>query len=111
MSDFLKEVAADCVEAESDLGEKTMVWMQLHYPVASTLLRRGSVLVVGGREVTITMTLRVRYAGIRNGATWEFVVLPKSGERVNYGGKDYRIAQVNNAHSAFLELDLMDVHR
>lgn len=111
MSDFLDEIAADCLEAETDLGAKTMVWSGSTYPCASTLVRRGAVLVIGGKEVEITLTLRVRYTGIRNGATWELTTLPKQGERVVFNSITYRIAQVNNAHSAFLELDLMDNNR
>ncbi len=112
MSDFLDEIAADCIEAETDLGAKTMVWSDVSYPVASTLVRRGAVLVIGGKEVEIKLTLRVRYEGTRsNGLTWEIATLPKQGEKVVFNSITYRIAQVNNAHNAFLELDLMDNNR
>lgn len=124
MSEFLDQVQADCLEAETDLGSRLMVWTSqtpgttgsgLTYPVAPTLIRRGAVLVVGGKEVEIKLTLRVRFAGTRaSGQAWEFDTLPKQGDRVTYpstSGTDYRIAQVNNAHGAFLEIDLTDVNR
>jgi len=109
MSDFLDEVRADCEEAETDLGGKTMTWSGGSYPVAPSLIRRGAVLVVGGKEVEIKLTLRVRFAG----TGWEFTgeTLPKQGQLVTYGARSYRIAQVNNAHEAFMEIDLMDNNR
>ena len=111
MSDFLDEIAADCVEAETDLGAQTMTWNGLIFPCASTLVRRGAVLVIGGKEVEIKLTLRVRYTGTRAGVTWELETLPKQGERVVFKSVSYRIAQVSSAHEAFIEIDLMDVNR
>ena len=114
MSDFLDEVAADCQEAETDLGSKTMVWFEKTYTVAPSLIRRGSVLVIGGKEVEIKLTLRVRWAGVSSsGRVWEFTSdeMPKAGEKVYFAPKYYRIAQVNDAHGAFLEIDLMDANR
>ncbi len=116
MSEFLDEVANDCQEAETDLGGRSMAWNGATYPVAGTLVRRGAVLVIGGKEVEIKLTLRVRYAGTRaGGQTWTFDTLPKQGERVSYPTSgttiEYRIAQVNNAHDTFLEIDLMDINR
>jgi len=46
-----------------------------------------------------------------NGQTWEFTTLPRQGETVTFSSIVYRIAQVNNAHSTFLEIDLMDRNR
>ena len=111
MSEFLDEVAADCVEAETDLGAQTVTWNGAIYPCASTLVRRGAVLVIGGKEVEIKLSLRVRYTGTRAGVTWELTTLPKQGERVIYKSITYRIAQVSDAHGAFVELDLAEVNR
>lgn len=114
MSDFLDEVMADCEEAETDLGGKTMTWREGVYPVAPSLIRRGAMLVVGGKEVEIKLTLRVRWSGTStDGGTWSLDAdaLPKQGQTLVYGGKTYRIAQVNNAHEAFIEIDLMDNNR
>jgi len=111
MSDFLDEVASDCVEAETDLGAQTVTWNGAIYPVASTLVRRGAVLVIGGKEVEIKLSLRVRYTGTRAGITWELTTLPKQGERVIYKSITYRIAQVIDAHGAFVELDLAEINR
>ena len=112
MSDFLDEVAADCLEAETDLGGFTATWNGSSYPCASSLVRRGAVLIIGGKEVEIKLTLRIRYEGTRaNGLAWEFTTLPKQGERVVFKSINYRIAQVSNAHESFIELDLMDVNR
>lgn len=116
MSDFLDEVAADCAEAENDLGLPVMVWNSQSITCAATLTKRGAVLVIGGKEVEIALTLRVRWSGTNAaGREWEFTTaengMPKAGERVNYKGKNYRIAAVNDAHGAFLEIDLIDVNR
>lgn len=114
MSDFLDEVTEDCREAETDLGGKTMTWSGGNYPVAPSLVRRGAVLVVGGKEVEIKLTLRVRWSGTKtSGQPWEFSTdaMPKQGQLVGYGSQNYRIVQVNNAHEAFLEIDLMDANR
>lgn len=112
MSDFLTEVQRDCQEAERDLGSATMLWSGNSYPVAASLIRRGAMLVIGGKEVEIKLTLRVRYSGITSaGRAWEFTTLPKQGERVTHKDTIYRIAQVNNAHETFIEIDLMDVNR
>lgn len=112
MSSFLDEVASDLSEAETDLGGEMMTWNAQRYPVAASLVRRGAVLVVGGKEIEIKLTLRVAYEGRTTaGRDWEFSTLPKHGERVTFNDINYRIAQVNNAHSAFLEIDLMDANR
>ncbi len=114
MSDFLDEVAEDCKEAETDLGGRTMVWAEKTYTVAPSLIRRGAVLVIGGKEVEIKLTLRVRWSGTNaDGVAWAFTAddMPKAGEKVYYAPRNYRIAQVNDAHGAFLELDLMDANR
>jgi hypothetical protein len=120
MSDFLDEVQTDCLEAETDLGGKTLAWAArgespLTYPGASTTLKRGATLVIGGKEVEITLTVRVRWSGTTaTGRAWSFgemTDLPKQGDRITWGGKPYRIAQVTNAHDTFLEIDLMDVNR
>lgn len=109
---FLDEVRQDCLEAESDLGSATMNWSGTSYPVAATLTRRGAILVIGGKEVEIRLTLRVRMSGNRSGGgSWEFTDLPKQGELVIYKDTTYRIAQVNRAHTSFLEIDLMDRNR
>lgn len=111
---FLDDVKADCLEAEADLGNRTMLWSGFSYPVAQSTIRKGAVLLVGGREVEIKLTLRVRYDGTKpSGQTWDFSLadLPKHGDIVHYLGTDYRIAQVNNAHSTFLEIDLADRNR
>lgn len=111
---FLSEVQRDCLEAERDLGGATMRWNEASYPTAQSTVRRGATLVIGGKEVEIKLTLRVRYSGITaGGRTWEFEpdTMPRQGERVHYKNKDYRIAQVNNAHETFLEIDLIDVNR
>jgi hypothetical protein len=44
---------------------------------------------------------------------WEFTAdaMPKEGQDVTYGGKTYRIAQVNDGHQSFLEILLMDANR
>lgn len=114
MSDFLNEVRQDCTEAETDLGGRTMVWLGKTYPVAPTVVRRGRTLIVGGHEVDITATLRVRWEGTNSaGTAWEFTAeaMPRSGDLLNYGGKTYRIAQVNDGHQSFLEILLMDTNR
>ena len=118
MTDFLNEVAADCAEAEADLGLPVMVWnngtRNVSATVAATLTKRGAVLVIGGKEVEITLTLRVRWTGTNAaGVAWEFTeaVKPKAGERLTYKGKPYRIAQVSDAHGAFLEIDVIDVNK
>lgn len=111
MSDFLDEVSADCLEAETDLGGKLMTWNGDDYPCAASLVMRGSSLIVGGREVELRITLRVRRSGSFDGRTWTFTSFPKHGDRVTYGGTDYRIALVDNAHEAFLQIHLMDVNR
>jgi len=113
MSEFLDEVSDDCLEAETDLGEKTMVWNGDEYPVAPSLVARNTTLVVGGREVEIRITLRVRVSGKWDGGTWAFQPqsMPKHGQRVTYGGIDYRIAAVDNGHETILQIHLMDVNR
>jgi hypothetical protein len=111
MSDFLDEVAADCSEAENDLGAKLMTWGDNDYPVAASLVARDSSLIIGGREVSIRLVLRVRISGSQDGMTWKFNTLPVHGQRVTYGGIDYRIAAVDNAHETFLQIHLMDVNR
>lgn len=111
---FLDDVKADCLEAESDLGNRVMTWNGFNYPAAPSTVRRGAILVIGGKEVEIKLTLRVRYDGTKsNGQTWDFGAadLPKHGELVTFNSIVYRIAQVNNAHSTFLEIDLMDRNR
>jgi len=109
---FLDDVKADCTEAETDLGSRVMTWNSFDYPAAASTIRRGAVLVIGGKEVEIKLTLRVRYDGTKsNGQTWEFTTLPKQGELVTYESIAYRIAMVNNAHSTFLEIDLADRNR
>lgn len=100
--------------AETDLGGKTMVWLGGTYPVAPTVVRRGRTLIVGGFEVDITATLRVRWEGTNgSGVAWEFTAdaMPKAGQDVTYGGKTYRIAQVNDGHQSFIEILLMDANR
>lgn len=114
MSDFLDEVAADCVEAEADLGGYSMNWSGVAYPAAATTLKRGAVLVIGGKEVEITITLRVRWTGTNAaGVQWEWTAdtMPKTGDKVTWKGKTYRIAAVNNAHETFVEFDLIDANR
>lgn len=118
MTDFLNEVAEDCRAAEEDLGQPTMVWhdgtRNVTATVAGTLTKRGAILVIGGKEVEITLTIRVRWSGTNAaGVAWLFTeaVKPKSGDRITHKGKPYRIAQVGDAHGAFLEIDLIDVNR
>ncbi len=118
MSDFLDEVAADCAEAENDLGLPVMVWndgeKNVTATVAATLTKRGAVLVIGGKEVEIALTLRVRWSGTNAAGTeWEFTaeLMPKAGQRVTYKGKPYRIAQVSDAHGAFMEIDVIDPNK
>ena len=41
MSDFLDEVAADCVEAEEDLGNPTVTIEGADYTCAPTLMKRN----------------------------------------------------------------------
>lgn len=114
MSDFLDEVAGDCTEAENDLGLPVLVWNGQSITCAATLTKRGAILVIGGKEVEISLTLRVRWSGTNAaGRPWELTAdtLPKSGDRVTYKGKPYRIAQVSDAHGAFVEIDLIDTNR
>lgn len=111
---FLSEVQRDCIEAERDLGGASMRWDGALYPVAQSTVRRGATLVIGGKEVEIKLTLRVRYSGMTtDGRSWEFTAdtMPKQGQQVEYKAKNYRIAQVNNAHETFLEIDVIDVNR
>jgi hypothetical protein len=113
---FLSEVQADCLEAERDLGLAYMIWRGNSYPVAQSTVRRGATLIIGGKEEEIKLTLRVRYSGTTSGGrVWEFTTdeggKPKQGELVIYKDITYRIAQVNNAHEAFLEIDLMSRNR
>lgn len=114
MSEFLDEVAEDCKDSESDLGSRKMVWKEVTCIVAPSLIRRGSMLVIGGKEVEIKLTLRVRWSGTNDaGVVWEFTTsaMPKAGEKVYYLTKSYRIAQVNDAHGVFMEIDLIDDNR
>lgn len=112
MSDFLDGVAEDCKEAERDLGTalgpRTVTWDGADYDCAPSLIRRGTFVVIGGREEEIKLTLRVRNKGV----DWDFRdAIPKSGQRVVYGLVPYRILQVNQAHGAFMEWDLGSINR
>lgn len=120
MSDFLDQVRADCAEAETDLGGQTFSWAPAGetvkaYPCAPTTQRRGAMLVIGGQEIDISLTLRVRYSGrTAAGRTWDFgdlTAIPKKGDRLIFGGKNYRIVDVVNAHGAFLEINCQDANR
>lgn len=100
---FLSEVKADCLEAETDLGAKTAIVNGITYSVAATLTRRDTILVIGGQEVEIKLTLRIRWT--------EGDTLPAAGQRVTFNSVIYRIAQVSNAHFAFLEIACTEVNR
>lgn len=111
-SQFLNEIAEDCKAAEADLGTDTgprvVTYLDVDYECAPSLIRRGTTVVVGGREVEIRLTLRIR----NKGDDWNFASSPpKSGATVIYQTVTYRIAQVNHAHGAFMEWDLMDANR
>ena len=114
MSNFLDDIAEDCKEAENDLaignGDPQFVeWNGGEYDCAPSLIRRGTMIVIGGREVEIKLTLRVRHKG----DGWDFAMaVPKSGDLVVLNGvENYRIAQVDRANGAFMQLDLMSPNR
>ena len=104
---FLDEIREDCAEAESDLGNQSLTWNGTDYPCAQSTLRRGETLIVGGKDVEIRFTVRVRVRG----DGWVLNPIPKSGQRATYQSKEYRIGNVNDAHRAFVEIDLIDPNR
>ena len=109
---FLDEIAEDCKIAETDLGSATVTYNEVEYPAAATLIRRGTTVIIGGREVDIKLTLRVRNKGENEDGAYNFgQTPPKSGDKVTFQAVTYRIATVNHAHGAFMEWDLIDAAR
>lgn len=66
--------------------------------------RRGTVIIIGGVEAEIRLTLIARVALFTG-------TQPTAGKPVTYGGTVYRIAAVTKTLGGNYELDLMDANR
>lgn len=86
ISDFLN---TSMERLETDLGGLTMTYAGSSYACTPNTLQKGNVLVLGGKEAVVSLSLLVRQSLF--GST-----KPYTGKRVTYAAKTYRIIRVDS---------------
>jgi len=97
ISDIQGRVQSD---HEVALGSPTLTIGATSYLCVPSLLRRGNLLVIGGKEATVALTLLVRRDVLATS--------PALGSKLTHGGVTYRVLHVSTAPGgSHWELDLM----
>ena len=114
-------------DVNGTLQSQTFTWQGASYACLASSLKRGTVIVVGGKEVEISLTLFVRKEVLPTQVTVDSLVItadstaykadnmsapPRSGNKLTHRNITYRVAAVAEvAGGSHWEIDLMDVNR
>jgi hypothetical protein len=91
-------------ELESNLGSPTFTYASTHYLCTPSTLRRGNVLVIGGKEIEVALTLIVRKTLL--------ATAPAIGKTLVFDSITYRVVNVlTAAGGSHFEIDLASPHR
>jgi hypothetical protein len=99
------EIAADMLEIHADLDSPTCTYLGTAYDCIPSGNSRGTTLALGGFEVEIEFSLRIRIDDLGD-------VVPVAGKRITYAGTEYKIAAAyRDGSGAFFCLMLQDPNR
>ena len=118
ISDF---VADGLQDLESDLGPETFTWKGVEVPCIPSSLKAGSIVVFGGHELAVTLTLVVRKSNFLTADSSLLTVdsdlvtvdqdmpHPVAGKTLVFRSKTYRILSAKEPSTrSHYELDLGD---
>lgn len=90
---------AAIAEIQADIGDEC-TWNAQTLPCVGSQLRAGAFIVVGGAEVSISLTLYIDQSDITSGT-------PSAGQVITYKSTQYRIATATrSASDSHWKLDL-----
>lgn len=88
-------------------GSPVFTWLGTDYDCTASTLRRGTVLIVGGLEAEIALTLSVVISEMEDAASQ-----PTAGKTLIYDSVTYRIARVGKiVGSSHYEIELISPHK
>ncbi len=100
----LREEISEMLEVlEGEMAVASLTYASVTYPCSASTEKRGTVIVVGGEQVEIQMTLFVRRTAM--------ATAPRTGRTLTYNALSYRILEVGTPQpGSHWEIDVGDVN-